>query len=81
MYKKVKVDPNQKEFLALKFKELNISLSEFCRVYNVERTAIIRWSIKYELGGKDALFEINSGIILLNGILRLVSFWRRCLRR
>ena len=60
MSKKVKVDPNQKEFLVLKFKELNISLSKFCRVYNVDRTAIIRWSIKYELGGKDALFEINN---------------------
>ena len=42
MFKKVKVDHNQKEFLVLKFKELNISLSEFCRLYNVERTAIIR---------------------------------------
>ena len=60
MSKKVKVDPNQKEFLVLKFKELNISLSKFCRVYNVDRTAIIRWSIKYELGGKDVLFEITN---------------------
>jgi len=60
MSKKVKVNPNQKEFLVLKFKELNISLSKFCRIYNVERTAIIRWSIKYELGGKDALLEITN---------------------
>ena len=60
MSKKVKVSPNLKEFLVLKFKELNISLSHFCRIYNVERTAIIRWSIKYELGGKEALFEITS---------------------
>lgn len=60
MSKKVKVSPNLKEFLVLKFKELNISLSQFCRIYNVERTAIIRWSIKYELGGKEALFEITS---------------------
>lgn len=36
MSKKIKVDPNQKEFFILKFKELNISLSEFWRVYNVE---------------------------------------------
>ncbi len=60
MSKKVKISPNLKEFLVLKFKELNISLSQFCRIYNVERTAIIRWSIKYELGGKEALFEITS---------------------
>ena len=60
MSKKVKVSPNLKEFLVLKFKELNISLSHFCRIYNVERTAIIRWSIKYELAGKEALFEITS---------------------
>ena len=37
MSKKVKVDPNKKEFLVLKFKELNISLSKFYRIYNVER--------------------------------------------
>lgn len=60
MSKKIKVDPNQKEFFILKFKELNISLSEFWRVYNVERTAIIRWSIKYELNGKEALLEITN---------------------
>lgn len=60
MSKKVKVSPNLKEFLVLKFKELNISLSQFCRIYNVERTAIIRWSIKYEFGGKEALFEITT---------------------
>lgn len=60
MSKKVKVSPNLKEFLVLKFKELNISLSHFYKIYNVERTAIIRWSIKYEFGGKEALFEITS---------------------
>ena len=60
MSKKVKVSPNLKEFLVLKFKELNISLSQFCRIYNVERTAIIRWSIKYEFGCKEALFEITT---------------------
>lgn len=42
MSKKVKVDLNQKEFFVWKFKKLSISLSEFCKVYNVERTAIIR---------------------------------------
>ena len=64
MSKKVKVTPNLKEFLVLKFKELNISLSQFCRIYNAERTVIIRWSIKYELSGKEILvvkgnFEIG----------------------
>ena len=58
MFKKVKVSPNLKEFLVLKFKELNISLSQFCRIYNVERTAIIRWSIKYELAGNFSMLDI-----------------------
>lgn len=46
MSKKVKVAPGKKEFLVLKYRELNIYLSEFCRIYAVERTAIHRWSIK-----------------------------------
>ena len=78
MSKKVKVSPNLKEFLVLKFKELNISLSQFCRIYNVERTAIIRWSIKYELGGKEALFEITtrttySAYTLINSVKDYLS--------
>lgn len=40
MSKRVKFTPEQKMFLVLKFRKLNISLSEFCRKYNVERTAI-----------------------------------------
>ena len=78
MSKKVKVSPNLKEFLVLKFKELNISLSQFCRIYNVERTAIIRWSIKYEFGGKEALFEITtrttySAYTLINSVKDYLS--------
>ena len=64
MSKKVKVDPNQKEFLVLKFKELNIFLSEFCRVSTVERTTIIRWSIKYELEALKLLIELFTSLIL-----------------
>ena len=78
MSKKVKVSPSLKEFLVLKFKELNISSSQFCRIYNVERTAIIRWSIKYELGGKEALFEITtrttySAYTLINSVKDYLS--------
>lgn len=39
-----------KKFFVFKFKELNISLSIFCRLYNVDRTTIHRWSIKYDNG-------------------------------
>lgn len=59
MSKKVKVTPEKKEFLVLKYRELNISLSEFCRLYDVERTAIHRWSIKYDMKGVEGLKEIN----------------------
>ena len=52
MSNKVKITPEQKMFLALKFRELKISLSAFCRMYNIERTAIHRWSIKYDKGLK-----------------------------
>lgn len=78
MSKKVKIDPNQKEFLVLKFKELNISLSNFSIVYTVEKNAIIRWSIKYELGGKGALFKITNRTIysahtLINSVTDYLS--------
>ena len=56
--KKVKVELNEEEFFVLKFKKLNISLTKFCRSYNIERATIIRWSIKYELGGKGALLKL-----------------------
>lgn len=59
MSKKVKFTPEEKLFLVLKFKELNISLSEFCRIYNVEKTTIHRWSIKFDNNGKDDLKEIT----------------------
>lgn len=58
MSKKVKFTSEEKEFFVLKFRELNISLSAFCRLYNVERTAIHRWAIKYDNGGIDELKEI-----------------------
>ena len=60
MSKKVKITPEEKEFLVLKYRELNISLSEFCRIYAVERTAIHRWCIKYDAEGFEGLKEIKS---------------------
>ena len=59
MSNKVKFTPEQKMFLVLKFRELKISLSAFCRMYNVERTAIHRWSIKYDNEGLKGLEEIK----------------------
>ena len=59
MSNKVKFTPKQKMFLVLKFRELKISLSAFCRMYNVERTAIHRWSIKYDNEGLKGLEEIK----------------------
>lgn len=59
MSNKVKFTPEQKMFLVLKFRELKISLSAFCRVYNIERTAIYRWSIKYDNEGLKGLEEIK----------------------
>lgn len=59
MSKKVKFTAEEKMFFVLKFRELNISLSAFCRLYNIERTAIHRWSIKYDCGGLEALEEIK----------------------
>lgn len=59
MSNKVKFTPEQKMFLLLKFRELNISLSAFCRMYNVEETAIRRWSIKYDNKGLKGLKEIK----------------------
>ena len=59
MSNKVKFTSEQKMFLVLKFRELKISLSAFCRMYNVERTAIHRWSIKYDNEGLKGLEEIK----------------------
>lgn len=59
MSKKIKFTAEEKEFFVLKFRELNISLSAFCRLYYVERTAIHRWTIKYDNGGIDELKEIQ----------------------
>ena len=36
-----------------------MSLAEFCRLYNVERTAIHRWTIKYDNKGLEGLKEIK----------------------
>ena len=54
MSNRVKFTPEQKMFFVLKFRELKMSLAEFCRMYNVERTAIHRWSIKYDNKGLEA---------------------------
>ena len=59
MSNKVKFTPEQKMFLVLKFRELNISLAAFYRLYNVERTAICRWAIKYDNKGVKGLKEIQ----------------------
>ena len=59
MSNKVKFTPEQKMFLVLKFRELKISLSAFCRMHNVERIAIHRWSIKYDNEGLKGLEEIK----------------------
>ncbi len=59
MSKKVKFTAEEKLFFVLKFRELNISLLAFCRLYNVESTAIHRWSIKYDHGGLEKLEEIK----------------------
>ncbi|MGL5988595.1 transposase [Cetobacterium sp.] len=60
-------------FFVLKFRELNISLLGFCRLYGVESTAIHRWSIKYDYGGLESLQEIKvktlySSYILINSV-------------
>lgn len=59
MSKRVKFTAEEKMFFVLKFRELNISLLAFCRLYNVESTAIHRWSIKYDHGGLEKLEEIK----------------------
>ena len=55
MSNKVKFTSEQKMFLVLKFRELKISLSAFCRLYNVERTTVHRWSIKYDNEGLEEI--------------------------
>lgn len=59
MNKRVKFTAEEKMFFVLKFRELNISLLAFCRLYSVESTAIHRWSIKYDHGGLEKLEEIK----------------------
>ncbi|MGL4947373.1 MAG: transposase [Cetobacterium sp.] len=56
-------------FFVLKFRELNISLLAFCRLYGVESTAIHRWSIKYDHGGLEALQEIKVKTLYFSHIL------------
>ena len=73
MNKRVKFTAEEKEFFVLKFREIKIYLSEFYRLYNVEKTAIYRWSIKYDHGGLEALQEIKvkttySSHILINSV-------------
>lgn len=59
MSKKVKFNVAEKEFFVLKYRELNVYFSEFSRVYAVERTAIIRWCIKFDNKGSVGLEEIK----------------------
>lgn len=78
MCNKVKFTPEQKMFFVLKFRELKISLAEFCRLYNVERTAIHRWSIKYDNEGLKELKKIKkptkySSHVLINSIKDYLS--------
>ncbi|MGL6168945.1 MAG: hypothetical protein ACRC0Y_11720 [Fusobacteriaceae bacterium] len=59
MCSNLKFTREEKLNLLLKYYELKISLSQFCREFNVERTAIVRWNIKYEIGGPSALKRIK----------------------
>lgn len=59
MNRRVEFIAEEKMFFVLKFRELKISLSEFYRLYNVEKMAIHTWSIKYDHGGLEALQEIK----------------------
>ena len=58
-------------FLVLKFRELNISLAAFCRLYNIERTVIRRWAIKYDNKGVKGLKEILLIILSLKHNLKI----------
>ncbi|MGL5125503.1 MAG: transposase [Fusobacteriaceae bacterium] len=60
MCSNIKFTPEEKLNLLLKYYELKISLSQFCREFNVERTAIVRWNIKYEVGGPSTLKRIKT---------------------
>lgn len=59
MNKRVKYTAKQKEFFVLKFKKLNWSYAKFFSVYKVDRTALKRWTMKYELNGIDGLYEVR----------------------
>lgn len=59
MNKRVKFTALEKMLFVLKFRELNISLLTFCRLYSVESTAIHRWSIKYDHGELEKLEGIK----------------------
>ncbi|MGL5057307.1 MAG: hypothetical protein ACRC6A_08100 [Fusobacteriaceae bacterium] len=59
MCSNIKFTREEKLNLLLKYYELKISLSQFCREFNVERTVIVRWLIKYEAGGPSTLNRIN----------------------
>ncbi|MGL5058164.1 MAG: hypothetical protein ACRC6A_12465, partial [Fusobacteriaceae bacterium] len=43
----------------LKYYELKISSSQFCREFNAKKTAIVRWNIKYEVGSPSASKRIK----------------------
>lgn len=59
MNKKVKFTAVEKTFFVLRFRELNISPLVFCRLSNVESTAIHRQWIKYDHEGLEKLEEIK----------------------
>lgn len=67
--RRVKFSAEQKEKFVLEYRNFQGSLSKFCRIYNVERTAIIRWNIKYKNSGFEGLKEIKNKTIYSSYII------------
>lgn len=63
MSKKVKITPEEKEFVILKYRESQISFWNFVKF---ERIAIYRWCIEYDTEGSEGIKEIrmNKDILL-----------------
>lgn len=59
MSTRVQFTASEKEYFLSEFERLKVSLSEFCRIYGIERTAITRWTIKYKNMGTSGLEEIK----------------------
>jgi len=57
---RTKFTAEEKLKFVLKYSRSKLNLSEFCRTYNVDITAMIRWKIKYENSGFEGLLEITT---------------------